>query len=269
MLKQRVATSAVIFFLVFFAFWFGDPWLSILIAIAAAAGAFEFYRMNLTLGKEPPSICLGLIWTLALVLRPHYQDTGALPLVITLILVISLTWLLCQSPRQEAFRNWAWTIAGAFYLGWMLGYWIDLNTLVFGKEIVFLAILTTFINDIGAFCTGKVKGKHALAPSISPGKTWEGALGGLLSALVGAVVIFAVINSLTPLPFTYSQVLLLGCLISVFAQTGDLVESLLKRNTNIKDSGKLLPGHGGILDRLDSIIFVGPVIYYYAIWILL
>ncbi len=269
MLKQRVSTSVVIFFLVFFAIWFGDPWLSILVAIAAVAGAFEFYRTALTPNKEIPFICLGLIWTLALVLRPHYQDTGALPLVITLILVISLVWLLYRPGRQEAFHNWAWTIAGAFYIGWMLGYWIDLNALVYGKEIVFLAVLTTFINDIGAFCTGKIKGKHALAPYLSPGKTWEGAIGGLLSALVGAVVVFAVINSFTPLPFTYSQVLLLGCLVSIFAQTGDLVESLLKRNTNIKDSGKLLPGHGGALDRLDSIIFVGPAIYYYVIWMLL
>jgi phosphatidate cytidylyltransferase len=150
----------------------------------------------------------------------------------------------------------------------MLSYWIGLNALENGRELVYLAVFTTFVNDIGAFFIGRAWGKHKLASTISPGKSWEGAIGGFLSAIIGALVIFAILTQFFTLPFAYWQVILLGCLVGIFAQLGDLAESLLKRNMGAKDSGKLLPGHGGILDRLDSVIFVGPMVYYYVIWVM-
>jgi len=156
--------------------------------------------------------------------------------------------------------------SGVFYVGWMLSYWVNLRILEDGKGWVYLAILTTFANDTGAFFVGRAWGKHKLASAISPGKTWEGALGGLLSATMGAIIVFLILNLLSPLPLGYWQIILLGCLISLCAQLGDLVESLLKRNMEVKESGKLLPGHGGILDRFDSLIFVGAMVYYYVIW---
>jgi phosphatidate cytidylyltransferase len=113
-----------------------------------------------------------------------------------------------------------------------------------------------------------------LAPDISPSKTWEGAIGGLTCAILGAIVIATVLNFISlklgsPFVFKYWQIVLLGFLVSLFAQLGDLVESLLKRNTGAKESGNLLPGHGGILDRFDSLIFVGAVAYYYVIWVVM
>ncbi|TET42776.1 MAG: CDP-archaeol synthase, partial [Dehalococcoidia bacterium] len=96
-------------------------------------------------------------------------------------------------------------------------------------------------------------------------KTWEGAIGRLISAIAGALIVFSVLNLFSPLPLSYWQLILLGFLVSLFAQLGDLVESLLKRNLGAGESGKLLPGHGGILDRFDSLIFTGVVVYYYAI----
>jgi phosphatidate cytidylyltransferase len=129
-------------------------------------------------------------------------------------------------------------------------------------------MFTTFANDTGAFFVGRAWGKHKLATAISPGKTWEGAIGGLLSAIVGAIAISNIPVLFSPSPFKYWQVILLGFLISLFAQVGDLVESLFKRNTGAKQSGKLLPGHGGILDRFDSLIFVGALVYYYVVFAL-
>jgi len=267
MLKQRVITGAVGVPLIILAIWFGDPWFSILIAAATLAGTYEFYHMA-NFDRREPLLYLGLLWALALVLSPHYRNIDVLPLVITATMLISLICLLCRSPREKAFRNWAWTIVGALYVGWMLSYWLNLRGLADGRSWVYLAMLTIFANDTGAFFVGRARGRHKLFPAISPAKTWEGAIGGLISAILGAVVITIIINLIYPFTFKYWQIILLGFLVSIFAQLGDLVESLLKRNMGVKESGNLLPGHGGILDRFDSLIFVGAVVYYYVVWVM-
>jgi len=271
MLKHRVITAAVGVPLIILAIWFGDPWFSLLIAAAALAGTYEFYRMA-NFDRREPLIYLGLLWALALVLSPHYRNPGVLPIVITATMVISLICLLLRPSREKAFHDWAWTIVGALYVGWMLSYWLRLRGLEYGQNWVYLAMLTTFANDTGAYFIGRARGRHKLAPTISASKTWEGAIGGLISAILAAVLIATVLNLISlklgpPFVFKYWHIVLLGFLVSIFAQIGDLVESLLKRNTGVKESGNLLPGHGGILDRFDSLIFVGAVVYYYVIWV--
>jgi phosphatidate cytidylyltransferase len=267
MLKQRVITAAIVIPLIILAIWFGAPWLSLLIAAATLASTFEFYHMA-DLNKREPLAYFGLLWALALVLSPHYRNTHMLPIAMTAAMVISLVWLLCRSPRERAFHNWAWIVAGVLYVGWMLSYWLNLRFLDSKGSWVYLAMFTTFANDTGAFFVGGKWGKHHLVSAISPGKTWEGAIGGLLSALAAAIAISKIPILFSPSPFTYWQIILLGFLISLFAQLGDLVESLLKRSTGVKESGKLLPGHGGVLDRFDSLIFVGAMVYYYALWVI-
>ena len=268
MLKYRVITGAVGVPLVILAIWFGDPWpwFTLLIAAAALAGTYEFYKMA-NFDRREPLLYLGLLWSLALVLNPHYISLDVLLIVITATTLISLIYLLCRPSKEGAFRNWAWTIVGALYVGWMLSHWLSLRGLEDGRNWVYLAILTTFANDTSAYFIGRARGKHKLAPAISEGKTREGAIGGLICAILGAVVIATVLNLISPFTFRYWQIILLGFLVGLFAQLGDLVESLLKRNMGVKESGNLLPGHGGILDRFDSLIFVGAVVYYYVIWV--
>lgn len=273
MLKHRVATAAVGTPIVVLAIWFGDPWFTLLIGAAALAGTYEFYRMA-SLERQEPLIYLGLLWALALLLSPHYHGSSplVLPLVVTATLLISLIWLLRKPSKKEAFQNWAWTIAGALYVGWMLSYWLNLRglqPLEAGRNWVYLAVLATFANDTGAYFIGRARGKHQLAPEISPAKTREGAIGGLACAVLAAMIIATVLNLISPFSFEFWQIVPLGLLIGVFAQLGDLVESLLKRNTGVKQSGDLLPGHGGILDRFDSLIFVGSVVYYYVVWVVM
>jgi phosphatidate cytidylyltransferase len=217
--------------------------------------------------RKEPLIYLGLLWALALVLSPHYRNPDVLPIVITATMLVSLIGLLLRPPREKAFHDWAWAIVGALYVGWMLSYWLNLRGLEDGRNWVYLAMLTTFANDTGAFFIGRARGKHKLAPTISPAKTWEGAIGGLISAIMAAIIITMVLNLISPFTFKYWRIILLGFLVSLFAQLGDLVESLLKRNMGVKESGSLLPGHGGILDRFDSLIFIGAVVYYYVIWV--
>jgi phosphatidate cytidylyltransferase len=273
-LRYRVITAAVGLPLIVLAIWFGDPWpwFSLLIAAAALAGTFEFYHMA-NFDRREPLLYLGLLWTLALVISPHYANPDLLPIVITATVIVSLICLLLRRSREKAFRDWAWTIVGALYVGWMLSYWLNLRGLEDGRNWVYLAMLTTFANDTGAYFIGRAMGKHKLAPAISPAKTREGALGGLVSAVLAAIVIAMVLELISvkvgaPFAFRYWQIMLLGFLVGLFAQLGDLIESLLKRNMGVKESGNLLPGHGGILDRFDSLIFVGAVIYYYAVWVL-
>ena len=212
----------------------------------------------MTSQKIKPLTYFGIAWVLLIILSPHCPYPAATPFLITSAIVISLIWLLFRPPREQAFTNWAWTMAGILYIGWMLSHWVELRNLEAGKELVFWAMFTTFASDTSAFFIGRTWGRHAMTPSISPGKTWEGAIGGLLGSIIASLIL----GTLFSLPFNYWQIAILGGTISIFAQLGDLVESLLKRNTGVKDAGKLIPGHGGILDRIDSLIFTGVIVYY-------
>jgi phosphatidate cytidylyltransferase len=271
MLKHRVITAAVGVPLIILAIWFGDPWITIFVAAAALAGSYEFYHMA-NFDRREPLLYLGLLWTLALVLSPHYRNPDLLPMVITAAILVSLVCSLIRPSREKAFHQWAWTIAGALYVGWMLSYWLNLRGLEDGRNWVYLAMLTAFANDTTAYFVGRARGRHKLAPAISPAKTREGAIGGLAGAVIAAVVIAMVLKLISaelgaPFSFRYWQIIVMGLLVGLVAQLGDLVESLLKRQTGVKESGNLLPGHGGVLDRFDSLIFVGAVVYYYVIWV--
>ena len=261
MLRQRILTAIIGLPLLITIIWFGQPWFTLAIAAMAILGSLEFYRMA-SHSQIQPITYFGVAWVLLLVLSPHCPHAVTTPFLITSGILISMIWLLFRSPREHAFNNWAWTMAGILYVGWMLSHWVDLRNLEAGKEWVFWAMFTTIANDSSAFFCGRAWGRRPLASAISPAKTWEGAIGGLLAGIIASLIL----GILFSLPLHYWQMALLGGVISVFAQLGDLVESLLKRNTETKDSGKLLPGHGGILDRIDSLMFTGVVVYYCVVF---
>ena len=263
MLKKRIITALVGLPLLIAVVWFGEPWFTILVAIWGLLAASEFYRMVST-AKVLPLTYFGLIWALLFILGPHVDYDLTTPLLLTSAVILPLIWLLLRRQKEGAFMNWAWTIGGILYIGWLLSHLVALRGLDDGRNWVFLALLATFASDTAAFFVGRAIGKHHLAPHISPGKTWEGAIAGVLAAIIISLL-FTLPTSLQ-LPLNYWQAVLLGLLVSVFGQLGDLVESLLKRNTGVKESGNLLPGHGGILDRTDSIVFAGIVVYYYVLW---
>ena len=272
MLKKRVITALWGIPLLITAVWFEEPlpWFTIIVAILGLLAAFEFYRM-VTASKIAPLTCFGLIWTLLFILSPHLNYDFLTPSLLTSGVMISLIWLLLRRQKEESFIGWAWTMAGILYIGWLLSYLVALRGLDDGRNWVLLALFATFGSDTAAFFIGRALGRHRLAPSISPGKTWEGAIGGIFGAIIVSLLftlptLFTLPNSLYLQDFSYWQAILLGLLVSIFGQLGDLVESLLKRNMEVKDSGKLLPGHGGFLDRIDSIVFAGIVVYYYVIW---
>jgi phosphatidate cytidylyltransferase len=265
MLKKRVITAVIGIPLLIAIIWFGEPWFTLAIAIWGMLAVFEFYRL-VAASAVPPLIYFGLIWTLLFILAPHFDyEIAAAPLVASAV-VLPLIWLLLRPQKSTAFTRWAWTIAGIFYVGWLLSYLVALRNidpvdLEVGRSWVFFALFTTFGSDAAAFFVGRAFGKHRLAPSISPSKTREGAVGGVF----GAIAVSLGVVALFDLPLGYGQAVLLGFMVSIFGQLGDLVESMFKRNVGVKESGKLLPGHGGLLDRMDSVVFVGVMVYYYVL----
>ena len=275
-MASRVISAIVGIPLVMGAVLAGLPWLSLLVAVLASLGALEFYRMAKRRGVRP-AVLLGIAWALAFIVSGHLNG-WPIPWVILGGIVVTLLWhqasrfvslpLLVKNASvskgfNDSLADWAYTAAGAVYMGWTLSLFLVLRTEPKGLEWLLVILLGTFATDTGAFFIGKTLGRKALAPQVSPGKTWEGAVGGFI---FGAGTVLA----LTPwleLPISIWEGAALGALVGVSAQVGDLVESITKRAAGVKDSGKLIPGHGGILDRLDSVVFVVVVVYHFFIWV--
>jgi phosphatidate cytidylyltransferase len=274
MLKQRLITALWGIPLVIVAVWFDVPilWFVVLAAVCGSLAVFEFYRIT-GASKNVPLTIFGIVWTLLFIIRPYFPDQLQLHLLLVSAVGLSLIMLIFLPKKEGLFINWAWMLGGVLYIGWLLSYLVALRlepgTVSYpnlGRDFVFLTLFVTFGSDTAAYFIGKAIGKHKLAPRISPGKTWEGTIAGIL----GAVIVGWLFTLSTPLqlPLNWWQAILLGALVSVFGQLGDLAESLLKRNCDVKDSGGLMPGHGGLLDRLDSILFAGVVVYLFYTYII-
>ena len=275
MLRERTLTSIWYVALFVVIVWFGGgPGFTALIATFGVLAAFEFYRM-LARVKLAPLTYFGLIWIaffiisrnaeLLSLLETRFSPDLLMPLLLTSAVVVSLIGFLVRRQKEGASSSWAWTIAGIVYIGWLLGHLVALRSLAFGKNWVFLVLFVTWVSDTAAFLIGRRFGRHKLAPNISPSKTWEGTIGGITSAILISFLFFT--PTVFQLPLAPWSAILLATFASIMGQVGDLVESLFKRNLGVKDSGNLMAGHGGVLDRIDSLIFAGTVVYYYAIWL--
>ncbi|MDP3880529.1 MAG: phosphatidate cytidylyltransferase [Dehalococcoidales bacterium] len=275
MLRKRVITALWGFPLLVAAIWFDQslPWFTTLAAICGVLAVIEFYRL-VTLSRALPLIRFGALWVLLFILSrdsrllgmigPYFDLNLMTPLLFTSAVLLPLIWIPLQRQKEKTFAGWAWTVAGILYVGWLVSYLVALRGMDDGRNWVFFAFFTTFASDTMAFFVGRALGKNRLAPSISPNKTREGTIGGILGA-AGVSLLFLLPTPLH-LNLHWGQALLLGFLVSIFGQCGDLAESLFKRNMRVKDSGNIMPGHGGLLDRLDSILFAGIVVYYYVLW---
>ena len=276
MLKQRIITALWGIPLISIAVWFDRPlpWFTILIAAWGVLAVLEFYKI-VTASKVSPLTYFGLVLTLLFILsrnsevqtllQPRYASLLT-HLLLTSLVVLPLIWLLLRRQKEGAVAGWVWTVAGILYIGWMLGNLVALRGLDGGRNWVFLTLFATFASDTAAFFTGRALGRYKLAPDISPSKTREGAIAGGVGAILASL--FFTLPTPFRVPVGWGEAIVLGLLVSIFGQLGDLAESLFKRNMGVKDSGNLLPGHGGLLDRVDSIVFAGVVVYYYAVWLI-
>ena len=275
-MKLRVVTAVVgipvLLAFVYFDFeadteWFSQvPLLIVAVGAAAALGAWEFYRLG-THAEAQPLTLFGAIWAVLFVVAALFQVDWATASLLASAAVLPLVWLIIFR-RDTWLQSWGWTVTGILYMGWMLGHYVMLRQLDHGRELVMLALFTTFACDTSAYFVGRAWGKHHMTPTISPHKTWEGAAGGFAGAVAAALALHFLLNlGGWSLPLSRLEVVGVGCLIGVMAQVGDLLESLLKRRAGVKDSGNLLPGHGGVLDRIDSLVFTGVIVYYFVLWV--
>ncbi len=293
-LRLRILFSVVAAPLALWIVIAGGAPLAALLAIVSALGAWEFFRIARAAGARPlDDVGIALAGLLPLAIHAHYLGVftvrPALGALVVLCIMAATIWL--RGVEGRALGAAATTIFGVVYAAGMLGfgYAIRYHDTVAGYDVVgashlsigalrvaiapggillVFPLVLTWASDIGAFIVGRTIGGRKLIPSVSPGKTVSGAVGGLAaSMLVSYFFARGVLVPMAHLGFTPGGALLFGALISIAAQTGDLFESLLKRESGVKDSSHIIPGHGGILDRFDSLIFVMPVAYLLLGWL--
>lgn len=270
--RTRLITSAIGAVIVIALVGWGNLWIFwALVSSATVLGLKEFYGLAKG-GQLPayplPGMLTGWLLSLAPLVVGIQKELLILFTVTLVILALFMYALFAKEPLQEAMTALAVTVFGVMYVGWLFMHLTLLYGLPYGKSFIFYVLILVWVGDSGAYYAGKSFGKHPLSPIISPKKTIEGAIGGLAATLFAslAITLIGVINTkLVLLPqMGWRHSVILGVLLAVVSQIGDLCESLLKRSVNVKDSGTLLPGHGGILDRVDGLIFAAPVLYYYA-----
>jgi len=267
---KRILTAIVALPILLFAVWSSSPYyFVILTTIAVLLALGEFYSLA-TKARCKPQILTGLCGSLVVVASFVFEEplltVGAL-IAVALVTLISAVFR--PAELKESLVSVSATAFGVIYVALLASCVVGVRMISdsrFATPVSHLSskALTMFfaivmLTDTGAYYTGRTIGRHKLAPRISPGKTIEGAIGGFV---MGAVAGY--LSKLTFFPeIPIAHCLVLGAVIGIVGQIGDLAESLLKRASDVKDSGRLLPGHGGMLDRIDSILFSAPVLYFY------
>jgi len=250
--------------------YMGDWALTIVLSVLAALAAWELFRMARETGAlplEPAGIALAALLPIAV----HGQRLGvyrlSLTAIVAMVLVLFASTIWLRGPSGRPLSSVAITTFGIVYAGlfsyiYALRYHDYAVGAAAGTALVVLPLLLTWATDIGAYAFGRTFGKKKLIPSVSPGKTVEGAVGGLgLTIIVCLLYVRFILMPYAQLGLTIQGAVLFAIVVSVAAQTGDLAESLLKREAGVKDSSRIIPGHGGILDRFDSILFVMPIAF--------
>jgi phosphatidate cytidylyltransferase len=264
-LARRILTVLIVLPPLLLANFAGPPWLAVLlVGVAALLGLFEFFGLLRARGWRPLH-ATGLV--LAGAIFAEVTARGAFPFPLWPLVVLALLGVtLARSGRlDETVPAAAGTVLGALYLGALAGTMAALRVIPpveRGPWRIFLLFAIVILADTAAFFVGFALGRHRLAPNVSPNKTVEGFVGGLLGGVLGAWGVQAF--GMPELPLTHA--LGLGLLTAALGTLGDLDESLLKRWAGVKDSGTLFPGHGGMLDRFDSLLFGAPVLYYYFLY---
>lgn len=281
MLRQRVLTALVGVPIILAAIWFGPPWLTLLSAAATIIAVREAYRLypflenrrtddegehDAPTAQAPLPDWLGMVWAVALLLAGELAASpgdfviAAASISATGAIAAGL-WMIAAWRGPSPVAAVAYLVIVPAYVGGGLACAVALRgieltsevdgaTTEFGLWWLLLTILTVYAADTAAYTVGRLIGRHPVAPMVSPGKTWEGVAGGI----VGAVIVATALGMLLPLTLEVWHAAVIGVILGIISPAGDLLESKVKRQAGTKDSGALFPGHGGILDRLDSLL---------------
>jgi phosphatidate cytidylyltransferase len=261
-MARRTLTALLLLVLILPAIYFGGVIFFAYLAIFVVVSAWEYVMMFQAVGFEP-STCVTVGGTLGILAARAFWPVGSQAVLTALILLSMATHLIAyERGRDKAALDFAITVAGFAYLGWTAAYMLDLRNLPDGGWWVMLVFPVIWLADTGAYFVGVQHGRHKMLPRLSPKKSWEGLVGGVVGGtLVGGFLAFAY-TRFGPLSLSIWQGALLGLVLSAVSALGDMGESLFKRFAGFKDSGSLLPGHGGAFDRIDSLIWAGVIGYY-------
>jgi len=230
-------------------------------------GAKEFSRLFQQSHQYNPSNLLIISGAVLFVLSRVLWGFANSEALLTLLTLAAMTIHIIHRERgnENSVIDFCITIAGLFYVGWLGAYIISLRDLPDGAWWLILSLGAVWFADSGAYFIGTRYGKHPMAPAVSPKKSWEGYLGGIITSIIFTPLLAIVLREFTP-AITIAHALIMGIIVSILAPLGDLGISMIKRYFNVKDSGKLIPGHGGALDRLDSILWAAAISYHLINW---
>ncbi len=271
MLLQRVAVSIVGIPVIIGLTLLGGPLFTIVAGFLFTVAALEFYAAT-----DPASTAgtrrlfdprlMALIGAAGVALLVAAADNGFdwWTRALTLLIVLPFLPLILRGETETGLRDWLWALGGLLYVGFLGSHLILLRDATNGRDWVLLALFATFATDTAAFFVGRHLGRTKIAPAISPGKTLEGSLGGFAAGLGTVLLLNWALDA-----GAGAEIIPLALLLPAVAELGDLAESLIKRGAGVKDASQVVPGHGGLLDRLDSLLFTIPLVYYYLTWIIL
>ena len=276
-LGQRIISALVLAPILLVIVWLGGWWTTILIAVAVVLGIREIVRILRAGGLHPRqtvATVIGLAFVAAITMQEMRPDAVNLTAeVVALGAIVALLNEVWRRERTGSLDAWATTLASGVYVGALLAHFVQLRALntvplrpnplsainlAPGAAWVYTTFAVTWASDTGAYFAGRALGRHKMSPLLSPKKTWEGFIGGLLASVAAGIGVVPLLG----LPISLAAGALLGVVGALGGTLGDLAESLLKRQSGVKDSGSLIPGHGGLLDRMDSLLFTGPLVYY-------
>jgi phosphatidate cytidylyltransferase len=280
MLAQRLITAALGLPIIVAVTLIGGLLFTLVVAAALAVAALEYFAAtdpefaeaaasHPNIRRVPPSLVdqRRIAWAgaAAVALMALAAASGLDYLAGTLAAALAGVFLLLivQSEPREGLRDWTWALAGLVYVGFLGAHLVLVRDFPKGEHWLLLALLATFATDSASYVAGKAAGRTYVIPRISPGKTLEGYIGGY----VGGFLAVFLLEWLLDADMTFAETFLLAWVFPPVAMLGDLAESMIKRGGGVKDASELVPGHGGFLDRLDSILFTAPLVYYFALWV--
>ena len=263
-LKKRLISSALILTLVTIIIFYSPNWAFSLLASAMIGCAlWEFFDLAQKKGifvYKYFGILIGMLVPVVLYFQSGIEGYfAAEPFFIVIACLFTFVLLFMRRENSQALSSISVTMFGLLYIAWFFSFFVKLKFLPQGALLVTFLILVTKMGDVGAYFAGRSIGRHSLIPRISPNKTVEGTIGGLIASIATALI------SRSYLPnYSFLHLLTLGLLLGILAQVGDLAESLIKRDCSVKDAGNNISGFGGMLDVIDSLLFTAPIFYLYV-----
>ncbi|WP_339063258.1 phosphatidate cytidylyltransferase [Tepidibacillus marianensis] len=260
-MKQRIVTGAIGAIGFLYLVWLGGMAYSFLILLLAIVGYYEYVKMNKYNDILTIQSMIGLLFIILMILGinhiPPFLEQLSVPTLILITLWLYFV-LIVLVKNAVTIDQVSILLIGAIYIAFGFAFMLKVRLMDNGFSLTMFVLVATWASDSGAYFSGRRFGKHKLWPEISPKKTIEGSIGGIAFAILFSLILNLVLHISSQI----SSLILASILISIMGQMGDLVESAIKRTKGVKDSGSLLPGHGGVLDRFDSLIFVFPIFYF-------